>query len=211
VLLCIERHHLEKVIVQSCATALTSDKVASEAMNVVSNPKVFLRILQSSFKQGFRREEELKELLKKLLSLALPTCIINGEQYVSYDRSRADLFIECKDFVIVIEIKSPQSLGGTPSRYVAHQTVEILRDLEEIYKMKKAYAVIVLRTDGGPVPYLYELKGKRRVHVLSRYVIDKLEGYCIRKKITSVYALLKALAEARIDTIHMEERELAKY
>ena len=206
VLLCVDRRRFEKELAENCINTLD---MRGEGSAELSNPIVFLRVVSSLYSHGPSQEKAFTDLLARIIAMALPTCSVEKERYLSYNRSRVDLLIVCKELAVVVEVKTPEHLSGTPSRDVAHQVLEYLQDLGHTYPEKRR-AVIVVRTDGGPIPYVYELRRYRYVHVLSRHTVDELERYCLEEGIHSVYELLRALAEARIDTIHVEEKALAR-
>ena len=205
-LLCIREDDVYSLVLDECVKTEIVFNVED-----VNRSSGFLHILKALFFSNISKERDFKEILYKLLIRSLPNCRVYRERYVIYDKTRVDILVECDEYVVGIDIKTPQDLCDTPSKSTCFQVKETLKDLLKYGKNEgKNVALVLIRTDGGPIPYIYGCGEKGRVHLISKINIDRIMGFCRVNKCDDVYTLLKALASSKINTIHIEKRGLVR-
>ncbi len=213
---CVEAHSFEELVASSCIEGGLRD--VSGQGHALERCIVFLRLLNALFKMRMSKEARFKRILERLLRTALPDCMVGVESHPRFDVSRVDILIECPDAAVAIDIKSPGDIRDTPAQSTPRQIVETFMHLRESYQWEgKPVAFIVIPTNGQPVPYLYSVGEKERgyIHLFTSLTIPGLERYCrkMERKHGGPFALqglLRALATAKVETVHMEERELTR-
>ncbi|ALL00917.1 hypothetical protein Pyrde_0867 [Pyrodictium delaneyi] len=214
---CVGARGLEELIASSCIQG--GLKGVSRQEHVLERCVVFLRLLSALFKMRINNEVMFKRILEGLLRITLPDCIVGVESHPRFDVSRVDIFIECRDAAVAIDIKSPKDIRDTPAKSTPDQIAKTFMHLRESYQWeRKPVAFIVIPTNGQPIPYFYGIgeREKGYIHLLTLLTIPGLEKYCKKMEREqdrpfTLHELLYALATAKVETIHIEERELARF
>jgi len=210
---CIYEDKLYSLFVKECTFEISKGRQGAFS-TLLNSCVLFLRIIDILFKMNLENEATFRNYLYTVLQYALPTCKVEREKYIVYKEVRVDLFVECNNYVVAFEIKSPsQVFRATPSKNIVSQINEIYEYLEKVYSVSKGkkIALIVLPTDGMSITFLYRFRQdkSKNIHVITQLNAHDLEQYCSKQRY-KVYDFLSALVEGLIDTLYLDEKAVMK-
>jgi len=221
ILKCMYEDEIINLFIKECALeifkgrqyTLTNSATLAE---VLTSCETFLKIVDILFKMNLKNEATFRNYLYAVLQYALPPtiCKVEREEYIVYKKVRVDLLVECDNYVVAFEIKSPsQVFRATPSKNITNQIDETYKHLEKVYSISKGkkIALVVLPTDGMPITFLYKFRQDKfkNIHVITQLNMHDLEQYCNKRK-CRVYDFLGTLVEGLIDTLYLDEKAAMK-